>query len=99
MTKRPKKTELLARRIAERAKEEFGIDLRNVWLRPATGAWRTNAMLDVQPWEGYAEWHDERFSSPLTVSLGSWDTMTDLLRKGFTLEQEQPCSFELRKNT
>lgn len=97
MKTRLKKSELLALKIAQEAFEEFGLVLRNVKLYPAKGAWRTNVMLDVMRFEGFAEWHGDGFSQPLTVSVDSWDTMTDLLKYGFKMVQNRPCSFELHR--
>lgn len=95
MSKRPTKRERLADKIIERCEVEFGVKLRNVRLIPAQGAWRTNKYLDVMAWEGVAEWHNEKFSGPLSCSIESWYTMTDLLRNGFEISRNSGTSFEL----
>lgn len=95
MTTRKTKCEMLAQQIQNRALSDFGVVLKNIRLYPAQGAWRTNYRLDVMRWEGFADWNGDGFSNPLTVSLGSWDTMTKLLTNGFVITRNRPTNFEL----
>jgi len=92
---RPSKRELLASRIAARVKVQFDVDLRDVVLNPAQGAWRTNSALDVMRWEGSAKWHAPSFTFPLRVSVCSWDTMTSCLKFGFVVTRDGPCGYEV----
>lgn len=50
------------------------------WLYPATGAYRTNQMLDVYRWEGFARHYREDGSYMTVVSVGSYETMTNLVK-------------------
>src|SRR5690242_2585153 len=87
------KRERLAEKIAAKVKAEFDVELIDFQLIPARGAWRTSRALDVNPWHGWATWSGQGFST--NVSIDSWNTMTELLRKGFTVTRESPCRFEL----
>lgn len=49
----------------------------------ATGQWRKTIM-DVMRWEANCRRADGRF-----VHIGSWETMTDCVRYGFKLVQEE----------
>ena len=51
-------------------------------LHPQQGAWRTAKHLDVLAWEGRAT-----HPGGLKVDIGSWDTMTKLVRRGFTISK------------
>jgi hypothetical protein len=62
------------------------VGFRNVVLRPAKGAWRTDVRQDVYRWEGSAVTHGyAQLPDGLDVSLASWDTMTDCVRHGIIL--------------
>lgn len=50
------------------------------WLYPATGAWRTNTMLDCWRWEGYARHYREDGSYMTVMEVGSYTTMTELIK-------------------
>ena len=95
---RPKKSDRLCRAIAERFEREFGLRLENVRLYPAKGFWRTNKRADVQPWNGWADVVFESESGEVgsyPIAIGSWDTMTDLLKSGFTVTKDNYSGFEL----
>ncbi len=49
-------------------------------LRPATGAWRTNQMLDCWRWEGYGIHVRQDGSELVVMEVGSYDTMTELVK-------------------
>lgn len=55
-------------------------------LHPATGAWRTNWMLDVYRWEGSGRWtdfgHKGHDGKGLQISIDSWEPMTALVKSG-----------------
>lgn len=102
------KKERLTDLIVEQLRENFGIEVENVRLYPAKGFWRTNRLADVMPWQG---WADVVFISPngqrgrYPIAIGSWDTMTDLLRfQPVSIEKDHCNGYELyagyqRKNT
>jgi hypothetical protein len=58
-------------------------------LRPCLGAWRTNKHLGVMPWDGSCMVEDRSFASrPLVQSsVSSWWTMSFLVQRGFTIDQ------------
>lgn len=61
-------------RLAKMLTEKLGFEVKASELYPATGHWRTNHYSDCLRWEGN---HD----------IGSWSTMTDCVRKGFTISE------------
>lgn len=93
------KCERLSELIVELLHESFGIEVENVRLYPAKGFWRTNRLADVMPWNG---WADVVYTTPdgqhgrYPIALGSWDTMTDLLRfQPISIEKDQHNGYEL----
>lgn len=49
-------------------------------LHPATGAYRTNVMLDTWRWEGYARHYRPDGSHWMVLSVGSYTPMTELIK-------------------
>ena len=93
------KRERLAELIAEQLHAVFGIEVENVRLYPAKGFWRTDKRSDAMPWTGYA---DVVFTTPekqmgsYPIAIGSWDTMTDLLKfQPISIEKDQHNGYEL----
>lgn len=66
------------------------------YLRPAEGYWRTSIYADVYRWEGQGEMllSDGSWS---TISVDSWDTMTDCVRHGCTVSKDG-VSFDAHAN-
>jgi hypothetical protein len=58
-----------------------GMTVDHFW--GATGQWRKSCM-DVMRWEANCRRSDGR-----RIHIGSWDTMTECVRRGFTLDQEK----------
>jgi hypothetical protein len=65
----------LARAIAQAI--GLPVEPENLW--PASGHYRTSPHADVLRWTGFVH------EGNLTWTVGSWDTMTALLRHGFTV--------------
>lgn len=65
-------------------------------LRPASGAWRTMAHLDVYRWEGCCAVTYPN-GATLTTPLYCWDTMTDCVRHGFVIERDG-CGYDVSAN-
>jgi hypothetical protein len=90
-----KKSERLAKKMAALVLDQFGIELVNFRLYYVTGTWKAQRdKWDVMPWHGYAEWAGAGARQALTVSVCSWDTMTDLLRHGMIVERDGNTGFE-----
>lgn len=53
---------------------------RPEWLYPATGAWRTNYMLDCWRWEGFAYYAKQDGSLSAAWSVGSYHPMSELIK-------------------
>jgi len=67
-----------------------GIGFRNVILRPAKGAYRTDVRHDVYRWQGSAVTHGyAHLPDGLDVLFASWDTMTDCAKHGVILDAER----------
>lgn len=69
-------------------------------LHPATGAWRTNWMLDVYRWEGTGRWtdfgHKGHDGNGLPISIDSWEPMTALVKcGGVKISQQYATAFEI----
>lgn len=92
------KRERLAELIIEQLHAVFGLEVENVRLYPAKGFWRTDKRADVMPWNGYADVvvrTDSGIGSYL-ICIGSWDTMTDLLRfQPISIEKDATNGYEL----
>lgn len=70
--------------------------LRNVRLYPAKGFWKTKRA-DVQPWTGWADvvFEADGRTGSYPIGIGSWHTMTELLRNDFTISADSYGGFEL----
>lgn len=55
--------------------EHLGWNVQPEDIRPATGAWRTNAQFDVYRWEVFT-----RTSTGLNVVAGCWYSLTEFVR-------------------
>jgi hypothetical protein len=56
-----------------------------ILLYPAQGVYRSNRHYDCYRWTGYGK---KQGLGKLTVTLQSWDTMTDCARQGITISNE-----------
>lgn len=93
---RKSKKERLAELIREQLQAVFGLEVENVRLYPARGFWRTNTLADVMPWTGYADVVIEGNRGCYPISIGSWDTMTDLLRfQPISIKKDATNGYEL----
>lgn len=64
------------------------VGFRDVVLRPARGAWRTDVRLDVYRWEGIGVTRGHvSLPDGMDVSFASWDTMTDCLKHGIFVDK------------
>ena len=69
---------------------------RDLRLWEAEGYWRTDIRADVYRWECQAITSGRTdYSDGLTVSLCSWNTMTDCVRFGFEIKRDDAASFEI----
>lgn len=70
-------------RLVAMLSKELGVDVQPEDIAPVTGYWRSNLQADCMRWEG---------SVPTAEagkrSIGSWDTMTDCVRYGFTISKD-----------
>lgn len=62
------------------ARGELALTWDAAWLRPATGAYRTNQMLDCWRWEGEARHYRADGSYFVAVEVGGYTTMTELIK-------------------
>lgn len=85
--------------ILVKAFAEIGITARfdAKHLRPATGHWRTSVYADVYRWEGSGEMLQSD-GSWITISVDSWDTMTDCVHHGCTVLAGRPTVFDASAN-
>lgn len=63
------------------------VRVEHLTLHPCRGYW-THVKQDVMAWQGYADLTSSRggdASVTLTVSIGSWDSLTECERRGFEL--------------
>jgi hypothetical protein len=86
---------------AFKAQFNMTVNVDGADLHPATGAWRTNVMLDVYRWEGSGYWtdHDHK-GRGLMVSIDSWEPMTALVKHGrVKISPDRSCAtnFEVWK--
>lgn len=71
-------------RLAQIFEKEHGFKIETIIV--AQGRWRSDDRFDVMRWEAYGR---KIGGSSLTVWFGSWDTITDCVRYGFTLTPDE----------
>lgn len=71
-------------RLAEMLTKELGARVAPDDFAPVTGYWRSSPYADCMRWDGFVT------IEGVPRSIGSWDTMKDCVRHGFTISRETP---------